>query len=223
MLYFVAGASFSRQRALPRRAFRSVTGIPAVATQVSLVIDGPGIIGSLSTVQSFSAGTTSTISAMGLSVGGPYRIRAKAYDGTSNGNMLLRSGKATGIMIAVGSAVANIALADISVTLDPSTPASGGLGRFCVSNTSATGVSNPEAETWRCRSGSILRTPEMPWKECTRHCTAECSRFRSGAAGTTPPCKGGPGGRRELSGNVFRKPADWGVGVLRRHGYGPAV
>ena len=91
----------------------AVTHIPAAATLVLVTVDGCGI-----GVHSFPAGTPSTGITVGVPAGGPYRVRAKAYDGISSGNPVLRSGKATGIVVASGSTAASIGFADISVRLD---------------------------------------------------------------------------------------------------------
>src|SRR5215469_6411511 len=109
--------------------FVSVNNIPAQATRVAVVIDGGAISGQLTGQQDFAYGTSSANLTVGVPAGGPYRMRAVAYDGTVGGSPLLRSGQAISIQVSTGGLLSvTIGLGDISITRDPSTPALGATG-----------------------------------------------------------------------------------------------
>jgi uncharacterized protein (TIGR03437 family) len=108
-----------------------ISNIPLSATAVNLVVDGPGIAaGALPGGQQLTQGNTTLTVALALSPGGPYRIRVIA----TQGGLVQRSGKATGVEVGQGSSSVNvpITLGDISATLDPASPTVGEPGRQLV-------------------------------------------------------------------------------------------
>ena len=109
----------------------TVNQIPAAANKVTAVVDGIGLTGRIVSSQSFSAGTASTTLSLGVPAGGPYRIRALAFNsnpGSTSRPAILRSGQVNGVIAGTGVASASITLGDISMLLDGSTPSSGTTG-----------------------------------------------------------------------------------------------
>jgi hypothetical protein len=109
-----------------------VNNIPLSATNVSLVVDGPGGI-SISDIEYVST-TNSTMVSVAVPAGGPYRVRAVALLGQgscfsqSPCFYVLRSGKTTGVFVSSTGGNASIALADVLGMVDPSTPSIGVAG-----------------------------------------------------------------------------------------------
>jgi hypothetical protein len=107
----------------------TVTNIPTSATRVVAVVDGRGITGSLRASQDVTTGAGSSSLALGVPSGGPYRIRAIAYTAGGVFPAILRSGKTTGIAVgSAGTLNASVNLADVSFSVDPTTPSSANAG-----------------------------------------------------------------------------------------------
>jgi uncharacterized protein (TIGR03437 family) len=107
----------------------SVTNIPANATRWVAVVDGGGISGTLRASQDVPTGTGSSSLALGVPSGGPYRVRVIAFVAGGIFPSILRSGKTTGVAVASGATVnASVSLADVSFSVDSSTPSSANEG-----------------------------------------------------------------------------------------------
>jgi uncharacterized protein (TIGR03437 family) len=104
--------------------FVSVTNIPSSAQYLAAVVDGAGIPGPLTSSQTISPGIGSSSMSVAVPPGGPYRIRVIALAT----QFVLRSGKTTVSTSSSGTTSASVTLADVSGTVDPSTPAAGGAG-----------------------------------------------------------------------------------------------
>jgi uncharacterized protein (TIGR03437 family) len=109
----------------------SVGNIPSAAADLLAVVDGAAI-GSMPIAQFVEPGTVSSSISVAVPPGGPYRIRVIATSQGDSGPVfatyVLRSGKATGISVSSGGGSASVTLADVSGSVDPSTPTSAPAG-----------------------------------------------------------------------------------------------
>ncbi len=98
----------------------TVSNIPSTATRLVLNVDGGGLTEASVSAQTISPGTPSVLISLSVPAGGPYRVRVVAHEDSSQ---LLRTGSSTGITTSSGGSVAvEMALADVSASVDSSTP-----------------------------------------------------------------------------------------------------
>ena len=104
----------------------TVSNIPSTATRLVVNVDGGSLTAASISAANISAGAPSALIPLGVPVGGPYRARVLAHDGSQQ---LLRTGSATGIASGSGGSVpADVALADVSTTVASSTPSAAAYG-----------------------------------------------------------------------------------------------
>jgi hypothetical protein len=99
----------------------TVGGIPASATRLVAVVDDGTISGTLRASKDVLSEAGSSRFALGVPPGGLYRIRGITYAVGGVFPAVLRSGRTTSIAVGSSSTVnASVALADESLTVDPS-------------------------------------------------------------------------------------------------------
>jgi hypothetical protein len=103
----------------------SLRDVPALATAVSVIVDGPGVSVPVE-IRQAATGASSLAVALTVPAGAGYRVRAMAYDA----NGLLRSAKVAAATASANAPEVVIPLRDITVSAGSSTPVSIAAGSF---------------------------------------------------------------------------------------------